>query len=277
MSLLSVQGTGGSQPSAALAQKGLNVLLLERHNIPGGSATSFCRGRFEFEVALHQLSGLGTPEMPGPLRAMLGGLGVLESLEFVQMSDLYRVVTPDGFGITLRAERSQAMDTLQQAFPKEKDAVEKFFDLVYAFANQMLAVFVFRDPEASREKYPLLYEYALKPSKEVLDEYFEDPLLKAVVSAYWGYLGMPPNRLAFTYLAMLFFTYMEFKPFHLKGGSQALSNAIADRFLSRGGVRALQLRRAEDPRQGRCSGRCCHGRGRGDRRPVRCVERCPPL
>ena len=53
-------GNGGLTASTTLAQKGLKVLLLERHNIPGGCATSFCRGRFEFEVALHQLSGVGT-------------------------------------------------------------------------------------------------------------------------------------------------------------------------------------------------------------------------
>ena len=34
-------GNGGLTASTALAQKGLNVLLLERHNIPGGCATSF--------------------------------------------------------------------------------------------------------------------------------------------------------------------------------------------------------------------------------------------
>ena len=76
-------GNGGLTASAGLARKGLNVLLLERHNIPGGCATSFCRGRFEFEVALHQLSGMGTPEKPGPLRMSLASLGVLDDLEFV--------------------------------------------------------------------------------------------------------------------------------------------------------------------------------------------------
>jgi phytoene dehydrogenase-like protein len=44
-------GNGGLTAATALAQKGVKTLLLERHNIPGGSATSFCRGRFEFEVA----------------------------------------------------------------------------------------------------------------------------------------------------------------------------------------------------------------------------------
>ena len=37
-------GNGGLTAAAKLAQDGLNVLLLERHNIPGGTATSFCRG-----------------------------------------------------------------------------------------------------------------------------------------------------------------------------------------------------------------------------------------
>ena len=53
-------GNGGLTSALRLAQSGLRVLLLERHNIPGGCATSFRRGRFEFEVALHQLSGMGT-------------------------------------------------------------------------------------------------------------------------------------------------------------------------------------------------------------------------
>ena len=47
-------GNGGLTAAATLARGGQKVLLLERHNIPGGCATSFCRGRFEFEAALHQ-------------------------------------------------------------------------------------------------------------------------------------------------------------------------------------------------------------------------------
>lgn len=229
-------GNGGLTASATLAQRGLKVLLLERHNIPGGCATSFCRGRFEFEVALHQLSGMGTEVKPGPLRMLLGDLGVLDDLEFVEMSDLYRVVVPGMIDVKLKAERSQVIAELQRQFPAEKGTIERYFDLMYTFANQMLAVFYFRDPEASREKYPVLYRHALRPCKEVLDDFFIDPLLKTVLSVYWGYLGLPPNRVAFAYLALLFFTYIEFKPFHIKGGSQALSNALVNRFLSHGGT-----------------------------------------
>jgi phytoene dehydrogenase-like protein len=229
-------GNGGLTAAAKLAQAGANVLLLERHNIPGGAATSFCRGRFEFEVALHQLSGLGTPEKPGLLRLQLDKLGVLDDLEFVEISDLYHVATADGFRITLKTNRAETIAVLKDKFPHEKDAIQRYFDLMAGFANDMIGAFIFRDPEPSREKYPNLYQYALRNAKEILDDYFSDPLLKAVLSVYWGYIGVPPTRLAFAYLAMILFQYMEFKPFHVKGGSQAISNAILNKFISNGGT-----------------------------------------
>jgi len=229
-------GNGGLTASAGLARKGLNVLLLERHNIPGGCATSFCRGRFEFEVALHQLSGMGTPEKPGPLRMSLARLGVLDDLEFVEMSDLFSVWLPDGFRLTLKADKTRVISVLEEKFPHQKEAINRFFDLVYKYANEMLASFFFKDPSPSREKYPALYKYAFKPVNEVMDDLFSDPLLKNLLSVYWGYLGLPPHRLSFAYFAMLFFVYIEFKPFHIKGGSQALSNAITNKFLSHGGT-----------------------------------------
>jgi len=229
-------GNGGLTAAAKLQQEGLNVLLLERHNIPGGAATSFCRGRFEFEVALHQLSGLGTPEKPGLLRLQLDKLGVMEDLEFVEISDLYHVATDEGFRITLKTNREETIAVLKDKFPHEKNTIQKYFDLLANYANDMIGAFIFRDPEPSRKKYPNLYQYALRNSKDILDEYFSDPLLKAVLAVYWGYIGVPPTRLAFAYLAMILFQYMEFKPYHVKGGSQAISNAILNKFTANGGT-----------------------------------------
>jgi phytoene dehydrogenase-like protein len=229
-------GNGGLTASTTLAQKGLKVLLLERHNIPGGCATSFCRGRFEFEVALHQLSGVGTPDNPGPLRMLLSQLGIMDDLELVEAKDLFHVRGPGDFRLELKPDRNQVIADLQEKFPKEKEAIERFFNLCYEYAFQMLSVFIFKDPDASREKYQTLYKYAYKPVKEVLDELFKDPLLKCLLSVYWGFLGLPPTRISFAYLAMLYFTYIEFKPFHIRGGSQALSNALMNRFISHGGT-----------------------------------------
>jgi len=227
-------GNGGLSAALTLVQSGLKVLILERHNIPGGSATTFCRGRFEFEVALHQLSGMGTVENPGPLRTLLARWGVLDDLEFVEMSDLSRVFIPGKLDITLPADRAQVVETLQKRFPAEKEAISKFFDLIYGYSIELYTFF--KNPEPSRDKFPLLHRYAFKSAGAVLDEFFVNPLLKAVPGAYWGYIGLTPNRLPFSYLAMLFFSYLELKACHIKGGSQALSNALANRFIASGGA-----------------------------------------
>ena len=57
-------GNGGLAAAATCAKAGLSTLLLERHNIPGGSASSFVRGRFEFEPSLHELAGIGRLPVP---------------------------------------------------------------------------------------------------------------------------------------------------------------------------------------------------------------------
>ncbi|MEA3470749.1 MAG: NAD(P)/FAD-dependent oxidoreductase [Thermodesulfobacteriota bacterium] len=228
-------GNGGLTASASLAKRGAKVLLMERHNLPGGCATSFIRGRFEFEVALHQLSGLGTPEQPGPLRGLLGQLDVLDKIEFTEEDTLYKSIIPDQFEVTIKADRAEAIAALKEKFPDEADAIDRFFDLVWEFCMQMVSIFFMKDPEASREKYPTYCKYAIKSSKEVLDGFFKNPLLKLAISSYWGYIGLPPSRLTFSDLAMLLWAYIEFKPFHIKGGSQAMSNAILDTFIQAGG------------------------------------------
>ena len=54
-------GNGGLSTACTLAKAGKKVLLIEQHNLPGGVASSFRRGRFEFETALHELAAIGKP------------------------------------------------------------------------------------------------------------------------------------------------------------------------------------------------------------------------
>ena len=228
-------GNGGLTAAVTLARAGRRVLLLERHNVPGGCATSFVRGRFEFEVALHQLSGMGTADRPGPLRAILSEMGITERLEFVEMRNLYRVLFPGSYDITLQADRQLVIAELKARFPREAEAVGRFFELLYAFSQQMIQGLFFRDPQISRDKYPLYFTYALRNTQDVLDEFFEDPLLKAILGIYWSYVGVPPSALPFGEYAIMLFAYIEFKPYHIRGGSQALSNALIDEYLLHGG------------------------------------------
>jgi prolycopene isomerase len=230
-------GNGGLTAAASLAAKGASVLLLEQHNIPGGCATSFCRGRFEFEVALHQLSGIGTPEFAGPVRSILDKLGVTDKLEFVQMEDLYRVEIQDPrLGITLKPDRNEVIADLQKHFPHEKEGIQQYMDFIYQYFPEALGAHFMGDPEASPEKYPTYFKYALKTTGQIMDQYVKDPALQMVLSPYWTYIGLPPRLMPFNEMAAMMVAFCEFKPYHLKGGSQAMSNALADAVLNKGGT-----------------------------------------
>lgn len=68
-------GNGGLAAAAFTTKNGLKTLIVDKHNIPGGSATSFVRGRFEFETSLHELAAVGTDDNPGQIRKLFDLLG----------------------------------------------------------------------------------------------------------------------------------------------------------------------------------------------------------
>jgi phytoene dehydrogenase-like protein len=238
-------GNGGLTSACTMAQNGLKTLLLEQHNVPGGYATSFCRGRFEFEVALHQLSGLGSVQKPGPLRKTLDSLGVTNMLEWVDMGKLYKVIIPGYLDLVIPADRQGAIDALKEKFSGESDKIEEFFQLVYQCWNEFSAMYQYNfdsvditaklDPEASAEKYPVFFKYAYKNLQKLLDEYFQNPLLKISLSVFSAYSGLPKDICLLDLSIWLFF-YIEYGSYHIKGGSQALSNAIVKKYMESGGV-----------------------------------------
>ncbi|MCJ8170637.1 phytoene desaturase family protein [Atopomonas sediminilitoris] len=232
-------GNAGLTAATALQRGGSKTLLLEKHNIPGGCATSFVRGEFEFEVALHQLSGLGTAEKPFIMRKVFDTLGVLDKVEFIQEHSLYRLAVPGQVDITLPASWSGLKRTLVELFPAESDAIGRFLKLCETICLESFMTL----PQARRSgseatlksMCPHYVEYGFQSAKAVIDSFFSDHTLKTVISAYWCYLGVPPSQIPFPDLAVMIYAYAAFKPWHIKGGSQAMSNALVESFLEAGG------------------------------------------
>ncbi|MFE3227205.1 phytoene desaturase family protein [Nocardia sp. NPDC059228] len=226
-------GNAGLTAAATLQRAGARTLLVERHNVPGGCGTSFRRGRFEFEVALHQLSGVGVEGQPISLReGLFQQLGIADRLEFVQEHDLYRAVVPGRLDVTIPADWDAAIDVLDAEFPGSRDRVARFFELIKQVTFWQIAAM--RGMPADQID-PVLFRYGLRPLQQVLDEYFDDDRIKVALAMYWTYLGQPPSKLRFQDLALTLFAYFEFKPWHVRGGSQAMSAAILDSFLQAGG------------------------------------------
>ncbi len=232
-------GNAGLTAAAALQRGGSRTLLLERHNIPGGCATSFVRGEYEFEVALHQLSGLGTESKPFIMRKLFNDLGVMDKVEFVQEGELYRIVVPGVLDETLPASWSGMRRHLQASYPNEKDSVEAFMKLCEKITMEAFMMLPrarkTNDEALLKSTCPNYVKYGLVSCKDVLDEFFNDEKLKTVLAAYWCYIGLPPSQIPFSDMAFMLYAYAAFKPWHIKGGSQALSSALLESFIEAGG------------------------------------------
>ena len=229
-------GLGGLSAAAHLGGRGLKVLVLERHSVPGGYASSFIRGRFEFDVSLHQLSGLGSAEMPGPLYMLLDGCGVLPKMKFLKIPECYRVVYP-GLDITIPVGRDNFERTLKEYFPAEAQNIERFSALVFNLFTEVMTADVLRKGMGSvnPETSPILSKHLFSSMAEAVYPILTDEKLRCVVGQLSNYVAQPPSRVAFMTYAMALTSYILLGPCHIRGTSQALSQAFVDVIEEKGG------------------------------------------
>jgi all-trans-retinol 13,14-reductase len=229
-------GMGGLSAGALLSSYGFRVLLLEQHHKVGGCTTSFERGEFRFDAALHEMLGGG----PGtPLGAHLIDAGVADKVELIPIPVLYRSVAP-GLDFTMPAQRDLAIAALCEAWPEECPGVVGFFDEMRAVGEQSSELSdMQRSSSLSKLLIPLQQPAVVRNMRgdvgELLDGYFQDERLKAVVSQLWVYYGPPPDQLWPVIFLSATHKYLTDGAFHVRGSSQALSDAYAERIRELGG------------------------------------------
>lgn len=230
-------GNAGLSAACTMQRGGRRTLSLERHNVPGGAGHSFVRGRFEFEVSLHQLAGMDGEN--APLRAVFDNLDVTRRLEFIVDTDLYRTIVPGVLDVTVPADWQGMVDTLDSHYPGNRAKIDAFVNLVRDTGVwQLIARASLHKPKEMAdwlEKLPEVRKYGLMSYQAVMDDFFDDPRLKHVLSSYWSYNGQLPSQISFMDLARLITLYVEFKPVQVKGGSMSMSSAVLDSFLEAGG------------------------------------------
>jgi len=232
-------GLGGLGAACQLALLDKKVLLLEKHNVPGGFATSFVRGRFEFEGALHELSDIGNETNKGGLYRYLEKIGILpEKLKFNYVPEFYRSVFYDGYDVTIPFGVEEYTNKLIELFPAEKKGIEEFMEMVQAVLAGIQYVASkggkFSQGEILKE-HPWLARVSGITLQELFDKFFKDQKLKCLIAQLWGYLGLPANRInAYAYIAMLIF-YLKWGAAFPIGRSHALTSAMIKSFEDLGG------------------------------------------
>jgi len=230
-------GLGGLAAAGYLAKEGYSVVVLEHHAVPGGYAHEFKRRGFRFEVALHALDGAGPG---GWLHPMFKDLGVLDRVELTRLDPFYTARFPD-YEITVPADLPSYLERLKQDFPDEADGVDDLFAAIPRVAFDMGRYTKDRSngvratPVEMMERYPDMAMAFSQDWQTFIDRFVTDVRLQPVISALWGYLGLPPSKVSAGLFALVLYSYQKSGAWYPKGGSQAISRAIVEGIEAHGG------------------------------------------
>lgn len=198
-------GNGGLVSACSVAKAGYRTLLLEKHNLPGGCATSFVRGRFEFEVALHELCGKSTSAEADSVEKIFDRLGVKNEMFYEKT--LFRVVCqgPEGYDVRLRTGYENFLDDMEAAVPGCRESVKALLDLngLLDEAQDYLAKGQI-NPAVLFGKYGDFVRAASHSMDDVMNALGIPEKAQRILTTYWGYLGVPTDDMnALHYLSLL--------------------------------------------------------------------------
>lgn len=217
-------GNGGLAAAATCAKAGLSTLLLERHNIPGGSASSFVRGRFEFEPSLHELAGVGAPDHKGQIEDMFNRLG--GDVDWCTHKSTFRLVVPakegdtdtfineDGVEVTVDARMPAGLEAfakkLDELVPGSYDSCMAAFDLSTRMYKALDATADLSKLPASIKDIPDIMRMVSHTMKEALDTLGMPKKAQDIFNTYWCYMGSPASQFDFLYYMAVLHGYVEY-------------------------------------------------------------------
>ncbi|MBN2481003.1 MAG: NAD(P)/FAD-dependent oxidoreductase [Bacteroidales bacterium] len=207
-------GLGGLTAGAKLSREGKKVLLIEQHDRPGGYATTFNRGDFILEVGLHEMYG----PSPGDMKTKIfNDLDVFKNLEFIRLPEFYRFKN-DRFDVTIPHDPEVAAERLSRLFPGETGGIKAYFDQIL-----------------KPKKKVLENEQQDRSLGEFLDSIIKNEDLKLILLGNLGYFHDDPYSLSLAYYSISQGSYFTGGASFIKGGSQKLSDHLADFIRNHGG------------------------------------------
>jgi prolycopene isomerase len=242
-------GNGGLAAAATCAKEGLSVLLLERHNIPGGSASSFVRGRFEFEPSLHELCGVGAPDKSGQVEGMFDRMQA--DVDWYTHDSTFRLVVPakegdkdafineDGQLVTVDARMPVGFEPfaqkLDELVPGSYESCMAAFDLSTRLFKALDSLEDLKKLPASLKDIPDIMRMVSHTMQEALDALGMPKKAQDIFNTYWCYLGVPASKLDFLYYMAMLHGYVEYGTGVPKLRSHEMSLALDDVIRRHGG------------------------------------------
>ncbi|MDO4493983.1 MAG: NAD(P)/FAD-dependent oxidoreductase [Clostridia bacterium] len=237
-----IAGAGNAGLSAAIqmALAGKKTLLIEQHNLPGGCASSFRRGRFEIEPSLHELCDLGPADNPGDVRTIFDAYGV--KVDWIKVPDCFRVISTYSDGtpmdVTMPSGVQPFIDQMEVYVPGSRAKMTELFDLfeeVLDGISYITASAGHADSNVLKAKYPNMLRTGAYPTQKVFDALKLPKKCQDILAVYWSYLGVDMEHLAFIHYAAMVHKYVSRSAYIPKHTSHEISTAMTERFRELGG------------------------------------------
>ncbi len=208
-------GISGLICGTILAKNGVKVLIVEKNNKVGGYCCSFIRNSFKFDAGVHYLGSLR--QKGGQLRKILDEIELTSDLELVDTDISDKILFLD-FEIIFGKNLDAVTDSFKKNFSNEIDSIRKF--IIYISKTDFSQLY--------RENITLTF-------RQLLDKYFKSEYIKQIFSTPLGNAGASSNKIAAISAIILFREYIFDSGYYPKGGMQAFSDKICQKFKTFGG------------------------------------------
>lgn len=235
-------GNGGLSCACILAKQGQKVLVLEQSHIPGGFATSFRRGRFEFDVSLHELCTFGRYDKPfGAVRQLFDYLGISDKIEWIDIPEAFRLINFEQ-GKEMDAEMPFGIDDFCKKAEFYAPGCEKEMRRIFELGEEVrLTIEKIGKTKSKAAQLAVLLKKggflhtAAYSVDEVLSKIDMPEKAKNLFKAYWAYLCTDCETLSFVHYLLMVNSYIELKAVVPKNRSQEMTNCLVDCLVSNGG------------------------------------------
>ena len=232
-------GNGGLAAAIRVLQGGYSCLLLEKHNLPGGFATSFRRGRFEFEASLHELNDFGSPEEPGDIRTLFRDLGVEDKIDWIRIPEAYHLITTDGkYDCVMPFGVEAFIKKMEEYVPGSRQSMTDFFALcnevrdAQSYSNSVNGN---TDADYMKKNFPNFIRAGSYSVNEVLESLKMPKAARDILNAYWCYLGVDCDRMSFLHYGSMVIRYITRDAWMPAMRSHEISLAMDQRIRELGG------------------------------------------
>lgn len=217
----------GLSSALMLADKGLDVLVLERHNLPGGIASSFVRGGIEIEAALHEMMSIGPKDRRLKVGKFFDDMGV--DIDWLPVPEAYHASLP-GLEVTLHPGLERFAGEVDQAVPGTYEKVLQLLQLCDTVFNSVNELSIHPMSKAQMLlKHEAFVKTAGYSTKEVIDTFGLPRAAVDLLSPYWIYVGSGFSDLPFTIYSVLMADYVGYGSMIPRKFSHEMSLKMAER------------------------------------------------